>query len=248
MKRASNNLSSTLRVFWIVVLIPFLIVSCSSEPEETSGTVTDIDGNVYKTVIIGKQWWMAENLKVTHYRNGESIPNVVDGEEWCNLTSGAYSVYENDSENIPLYGLHYNWYAATDPQGICPEGWHVPSDEEWMELEMYLGMSREEADIIGWRGTDEGGKLKEAGTDLWQNPNTGATNETGFSAVPSGGRASDPAYVGGFFYQGEHTAIWSSDEYSSNEALFRVIEYDQPGIKRNVYRKGNGFSIRCVQD
>jgi uncharacterized protein (TIGR02145 family) len=87
---------------------------------------------------------MAENLRVTRYRNGAEIPNVTDGEEWCKLTSGAYCTIENDSSNIPTYGLLYNWYAAVDSQGICPEGWHVPSDQEWMELEKHLGMKTDE--------------------------------------------------------------------------------------------------------
>jgi uncharacterized protein (TIGR02145 family) len=213
-----------------------------------TGTVTDIDGNEYQTVKIGDQWWMAENLRVTHYQNGSAIPHVPDGKEWGDLTTGGYAAYENDTENLIPYGLLYNWFAAVDSQGICPEGWHVPTDEEWMALEIYLGMPKSEVDTIGWRGTDEGGKLKEAGTDHWLGPNSGATNETGFTALPGGGRASEPIYKGGYFYFGEHTAIWSSSEHSTKEGLFRVLEYDESRIKRNKYLKTNGFSIRCIAD
>lgn len=231
----------------VVVISTFLILAgCSDEANE--GVLTDIDGNEYKTVKIGQQWWMADNLITTHYQNGESIPNVVDGGEWSGLDSGAYSVYENDPSNIAIYGIHYNWYAATDPRGICPAGWHVPSDDDWMALELYLGIDQEEIDTFSWRGTNEGGKLKDTNPDYWQSPPADATNETGFSARPGGGRASDSSYGGGFFYQGERLAIWSSDEHSNEDAVFRAIWLDRPGILRNHYNKGNGFSLRCIKD
>ena len=151
-----------------------------------TGTVTDIDGNTYQTVKIGDQWWMAENLKVTCYRNGDAIPNITDGTTWASLSTGAYCEYNNDINNVATYGRLYNWYAVTDSRNIAPAGWHVPSDAEWKQLEMYLGMSQSEADATGWRGTDEGGKLKEVGTMHWNSPNTGATNESGFTALPGG--------------------------------------------------------------
>jgi len=145
-------------------------------------TVTDIDGNVYKTVKIGDQWWMAENLKVRHYRNGDPIPHEINNVEWIMLTTGAYCYYDNDSSHAADYGALYNWYTVSDFRNIAPEGWHVPTDEEWKELEMALGISQEYADSTEWRGTNEGGKLKETGTTHWNSPNEGATNESGFTA------------------------------------------------------------------
>ena len=176
------------------LIILFSIINCDKKnTTETntsnSETVTDIDGNTYKTVKIGNQIWMAENLKVTHYRNGDIIPNVTNNFEWAYLSTGAWCVHDNDGSYANTYGYLYNWYAVNDIRNIAPEGWHVPTDEEWKELEMYLGMSQTEADDTGYRGTNEGGKLKEAGTTHWETPNTGATNETGFSALPGGCRS-----------------------------------------------------------
>ena len=140
-------------------------------------TMTDIDGNTYTTVKIGDQWWMAENLKVTHYRNGEEIPNITDNTEWANLTSGAYCDYDNNPNNVATYGRLYNWYSIEDSRDLAPDGWHVPSRDEWQTMIEYLG-----GDGIA------GGKLKESGTEHWLSPNEGATNESGFSALPSGMR------------------------------------------------------------
>lgn len=148
-----------------------------------TGTLTDIDDNVYKTVKIGDQWWLAENLKVTHYRNGEAIPNVTDGTQWSNLITGAYCAYNNDNGNISTYGLLYNWFAVDDNRNIAPAGWHVPTDEEWKQLEMYLGISPTRVNDTNNRGTDEGNKLKS--TNGWHNGGNG-TNVSGFSALPGG--------------------------------------------------------------
>ncbi len=209
-----------------------------------SNTVTDIDGNVYQTVTIGTQVWMAENLKVTHYRNGDPIPHVTDNSEWIGLTTGAYCNYNNDEGNVATYGRLYNWYAVGDSRNIAPEGWHVPTDEEWKQLETYLGMSQAEADAIGWRGTDEGGKLKEAGTTHWQSPNTGATNESGFTALPGGYRNLN----GSFGDMGYYAAFWSSTEFSSYYAWLRGLNYGDSQVGRLYYHKPYGFSVRCVRD
>lgn len=205
--------------------------------------VTDIDGNTYQTVKIGDQWWMAENLKVTQYRNGDPIPNVTDGTEWSNLTTGAYSNYNNDANNAATYGSLYNWYAVNDSRNIAPEGWHMPSDDEWKEMEMFLGMSQSDADDTGWRGTDEGGKLKETGTAHWKSPNTGATNESGFSALPGGCRSH-----GGTFYSLGLAYFWSSTEYYSAAAWSRYLHFNSSGVYRLSNLKRYGFSVRCVRD
>jgi len=214
----------------------------------TCGTVTDIDGNTYQTIQLGTQCWMLENLKVTHYRNGDPIPHVTDNTEWSNLTTGAYCNYDNNEDNVNTYGRLYNWYAVDDSRNIGPEGWHVPTDAEWKQLEMYLGMSQSEADEIGLRGTDEGGKLKEAGTAHWDSPNTGATNESGFSALPGGNHFGD---YQGFGAMGYYAGFWSSTECDSpntNYAWYRGLHFDHSEVGRYHGYKRRGFSIRCVRD
>ena len=209
-------------------------------------SVTDVDGNVYQVVTIGSQVWMAENLQVTHYRNGDPIPNVTDDVAWENLTTGAYSNFANSADNAVTYGRLYNWYAVNDSRNLAPEGWHVPSDDEWKELEMYLGMSQVEADATGWRGTDEGGKLKETGTTHWDNPNIGATNESGFSALPGGSRG----FGGNFISLGYETAIWSSTESTAHNpyAWYRYLTSGNEGVTRGTHDKRDGFSVRCVRN
>jgi len=206
-------------------------------------TVTDIDGNIYKTVTVGEQVWIDENLKVTHFRNGDAIENVTNNTEWSNLSSGAYCSYDNDNNNVNIYGLLYNWYAVNDNRNIAPTGWHVPTDEEWKQLEMYLGMSQSEADGIGLRGTDEGGKLKEAGTTHWNSPNTGATNSSGFSAFPRGNRHFNGSYI----YYGVAAYLWSATEGSSGHAWLRYLDNVKSNIGRYDYDKRSGFSVRCIK-
>jgi len=214
-----------------------------------TGTVTDIDGNVYRTVKIGNQWWMAENLKVTRYRNGEAIPNVEDAGEWPNLATGAYCNYDNDVAKVAIYGRLYNWFSLSDSRSIAPAGWHVSTDEEWKQLEMTLGMSRSTADDTGWRGSDEGGKMKatgtrEAGTGLWYSPNEGATNASGFSALPCGIRNG----YGAYHYLDNYATFWSFTESISNYALTRSLYYNRSDVNRSDGGKVYGFSVRCVRD
>jgi len=193
----------------------------------------DIDSNIYPTVKIGDQWWMAENLKVTRYRNGDDIPIVTDDTEWKNLTTGAYCNYNNNSDNADIYGRLYNWYAVNDSRNIAPLGWHVPSDEEWQTLIDYLGGE-----------SVAGGKLKETGTTHWNSPNVGATNESGFAALPGGYRSSD----GNFGSLGIYAFFWSSTESSSNGAWDRILYYYNANVYRNNYDKQCGFSLRLVRD
>ena len=131
-----------------------------------------------------------------------------------------------------------------DPRNIAPEGWHVPSDAELKQLEMYLGMSQAEADYEGMRGTDEGGKLKEVGIIHWNPPNTGAVNESGFTALPGGYRFT----LGGFYNMGYNALFWSSTEYSSSRVWFRILYHDSSQISRDYTHKPYGFSVRCVKD
>jgi uncharacterized protein (TIGR02145 family) len=200
-----------------------------------SRTVTDMDGNVYPTVKIGDQWWMAENLNAKYYRNGEGIPNVTSYSEWSNLSTGAYCNYDSNAVNASTYGCLYNWYAVKDSRNIAPLGWHVPTDEEWTTLATYLG------------GVSiAGGKLKETGTAHWIEPNTGATNESGFCALPGGYRFN----LGDFFDLGYKAFFWSSTDRGSTLDLvwYRSLFYDSPGAVQNDTNKSYGFSIRLVRD
>jgi uncharacterized protein (TIGR02145 family) len=217
------------------------------------GEAEDIDGNIYPTISIGEQEWMAENLRVTHFRNGDTIPNVTDNDMWNGYNGPAFCVYDNDA---PRYrpskeGLYYNWFAVVDSRNIAPEGWHVPTDEEWKELEIYLGISQAYADSTGWRGTYEGDKLKEVGSIYWSYPNLYADNITGFSAVPVGYRS---ASDGEFARHSEMVCFWSTSTDSSHlikdaETSWLRMLYDQTSqIGRYSYHKGNGFSVRCVRD
>ena len=228
----------------LVYLVAYMFQGGPAPDCDCPPTVTDIDGNVYQTVLIGDQCWMMENLKVTHYRNGDPIPHVTDDGTWGGLTSGAYCNYDNDINNVATYGRLYNWYAVDDSRKIAPEGWHVPTDEELKQLEMYLGMSQAEADGTGWRGTDEGGKLKEAGTTHWVSPNTGATNESGFTALPGGVRG----YEGDSYGMGSFTYFWSSTEYDSLHAWNRYLDYYDSQVFRYYDDQHYGVSVRCVED
>jgi len=203
----------------------------------TYGSVTDIDGNIYKTITIGTQTWMAENLRTTKYRNGVAIPNVTDNTSWTSLTTGAWCNCNNDASNVQKkYGKLYNWYAATDSRNIAPTGWHVPSDAEWSTLTTYLG-----GEAVA------GGKLKETGTFNWVSLNTSATNETGFSALPGGYRTSSD---GTFYGVGGSGYWWSATEKDVNLALFRSMYYNTSNVFRNYYHLDelSGLSVRCVKD
>jgi len=196
-----------------------------------TGTVSDIDGNIYITIKIGNQWWMVENLTVTHYRNGDEIPNVTENTEWKSLLTGAYCNYNNNTDNALTYGKLYNWYAVDDNRQLAPEGWHVPSDTEWQMLINYLGGSSV-------------GKMKETGITHWNNPNTGATNESGFTALPGGYRN----FNGDFNVLGDYACFWSSTEYDSSDAWSRELVNYYSIVSRHVYDKLIGYSIRCVRN
>jgi len=195
--------------------------------------------NVYRTVKIGNQIWMAENLKVTQYRNGDLIHYVRDNDRWHATKEGAFCAYSHDMDLVSTYGLLYNWYAVNDGRGLTPEGWHVPSDEEWKILEMYLGMSQEEANKTGWRGTNEGSKMKEEGISHWKS----FTNESGFSALPGGYRD----HNGNFYHMGGYALFWSATEFSGG-AWSRYLGYDYSEVYRYYHGKQNGFSVRCIKD
>lgn len=235
-------------IFYIAILL-FLMAGCKKEepvskntwvsnkniifnPNLTYGTVIDIDGNVYKTIQIGTQTWMAENLKTTKYRNGDPIPNIISEVARAALTTGAYCWYNNDSATYKAnYGALYNWYAVADSRKIAPIGWHVPTDYEWTKLTTYLGIHA-------------GGQLKEIGTIHWISPNPN-TNESGFTALPGGGYGSD----GGCGDIGDWGFWWSSTEFSTADALDRQLAGGMySGIGGIGNSKVDGNSVRCVKD
>ena len=191
--------------------------------------------------------WIAENLKVTKYRDGSEIPNITSGIYWSNLSTSAYAVYDNNFSNADIYGNLYNWYAVDDDRGVCPEGWHVPTDEQFMELEMYLGMSEEEANSFGWRGTNEGSKLA-GNSDLWDDGNLENNSEfgtSGFTGLPAGYRI---YHNGLYLNMGNYGFFWSSSEYDSNYAWYRILYYNYSNVYRFFYNKHYGFSVRCLGD
>ncbi|MBN1480121.1 T9SS C-terminal target domain-containing protein [candidate division KSB1 bacterium] len=206
--------------------------------------ISDIDGNLYRIVKIGDQWWMAENLKVTRYRNGESIPKVTDDLEWSDLNTAAYCALTTNERLKDTFGYLYNWYAVNDSRNIAPVGWHVPTDEDWKQLEIYLGLSRVQADAESWRGTDVGGKMKEAGYAHWESPNTGATNTSGLCALPAGYRRDN-----GDFENFEYQAyFWTFTEVISSASWYRQLSWLTAEVYRGYGQKRDGLSIRCVKD
>jgi len=194
--------------------------------------LTDIDGNTYNTVWIGGQLWMAENLKTTKYNDGMTIPEVTDNNQWLGLTTGAYCWYFNNITNKATYGALYNYYAI-HTGSLAPIGWHVATDAEWTTLITYLGGQ-----------SVAGGKLKESGTAHWLSPNTGATNSSGFTALPGGYRSNDGTFglVGGYGFW------WSATESDSSNAWYRFMYYSGSGVSRYHNYKDVGFSVRCVRD
>jgi uncharacterized protein (TIGR02145 family) len=226
-----ENLPTTLLVVFALVLI--MVTGCKKENEPL--TVTDADGNVYKTVVIGTQTWIAENLKTTKYNAGEQIPNVTAKSQWDNLTSDAYCWYNNDAAaNKTTYGALYNWYAVNTGK-LCPTGWHIPSDTEWETL----------IDNVGGRDY-AGGKLKEKGTSHWKSPNTDASDEYGFRALPAGDRYPGSGYE--FWGIGEYCAFWSSTSTTTTTAVFLEAYFDSETTYQTSTNKRFGFSVRCIKN
>ncbi len=201
--------------------------------------ITDAEGNTYKTVTIGTQTWMAENLKVSKYSDGTVIPNITDNTQWYKNTTGAWSYYNNDVANNTKYGKLYNWFAVSKTtngnKNVCPTGWHVPTDAEWTVLTDHLG-----GDTIA------GGKLKEVGITSWKSPNTDATNTSLFSALPGGIRYYGGGYGG--MGIGNYGYWWSSTEYDKGNAWYRGLNYFDDNANSYYYFKSGGLSVRCLRD
>ncbi len=220
------------------------------------GTVKDIDGNIYKTITLGTQTWMAENLRTTHYQNGDTIPNVKgvkDPSLWGNLITGAYCTYNNtsDLDSIATFGLLYNGYAVTDSRNIAPEGWHVPTDAEWNTLETFVAAGDAITDDLG-NGV-AGGRLKEVGI-LHFGSNNHADNSSGFTALPGGERSTsynEATYSSAFWFIGYFSAYWTTSEADPppfSTLFMRLMVPDFTSITRNPELYNYGISVRCIKD
>jgi len=231
---------------------------------EEIGTITDYDGNTYNTIKYGEQWWMAENLKTTHYADGTEITLVESENIWRyqNQEEKAYCYNNNNINNeAQIYGALYTWAAtvngfngsSSNPsniQGICPSEWHVPSDDEWKQLEMYLGMSQLDADKDkDHRGTNEGSKLA-GNASLWKDgalKNDTLFEISGFMAVPAGFNES----IGGYGGLGDVAIFWCTDMISNDYDSFgylRMINYDNTKVRRSQSKVKYGYSVRCIKD
>jgi uncharacterized protein (TIGR02145 family) len=237
----------TLTIGGNIVIVPGISTANPPALYTMGSGVSDIDGNFYSSVIINGQEWMQKNLAVSKYRNGDPIPTGLSDATWGSSTSGAYAIYNNDAANNATYGKLYNWYAAADSRGLCPTGWHVPSDAEWTTLINYLDPNM---NVGSSYSNSAGGKLKSIGTiengdGLWFSPNELATNEYGFSGLPGG--FCGP--TGGFFSVGYFAYIWSSTEYNIVGAAYRGLGYANSDLD-GYYNtnKRSGFSVRCVRD
>jgi uncharacterized protein (TIGR02145 family) len=200
------------------------------------------DGVYYDLVAIGTQCWFAENLSARYYANGDLIPTYLSSAEWTSTSSGAQSIYLIGWTTVLGYGRLYNWYAVNDSRGLCPSGWHVPTDADWTTLELELGMPSSEVNSTGWRGTDQGDQLKSAAANLfsWDGSNT-----SGFSALPGGHRGSGS---GGYFELQNYGYWWSSTPGGPAGAWGRQLGTGMNGIIRDGYHRRNGFSVRCLKN
>lgn len=239
-----NNLNKTneKRSYSLTVLFSFSVIcflfiqelNAQNVIPQNDSIVYDIDGNLYHTIKIGNQIWMKENLKVTRYRNGDTIFNVGDNNLWVKLKTGALCNYDNNENYKEIYGLLYNWYALGDTRNIAPEGWHVPSNEEITALADYLG---------GYQIA--GSKMKEADTIHWQSPNTGADNSSGYSALPGGTRYGTDGSFGGI---ASYALFWTTSSNSPDFSFKYSLDYDKSELIHNYYYKFVGYSVRCIKD
>ena len=211
--------------------------SCKKDNKNNNITVTDIDGNVYHTVTIGKQVWMVENLKTTKLNDGTAIPIDTNHIAWSNLTTPAYCNYNNtvNANIINTYGRLYNWYTVNTGK-LCPTGWHVPDSAEWVTLINYIGGQ-----------SVAGGKMKETGTSHWNKPNTGADNSYGFTALPAGGRGHGSEALS-YASLGFDAIFWSSTEVDAGNAYYYFMDFSDAYVSQNYYFKDGGFSVRCLKN
>lgn len=225
----NKNSSCTL----VLVSIMYIAISCKKDDIKPPDPVKDIEGKIYNTVKIGNQIWMAENLKTSKFNNGTDIPLIANELNWSSLTTPGFCWYNNDAtSNKEAYGGLYNGYSVSTNK-LCPAGWHVPDRSEWQQLSDFLGDTLQ-----------GGGKLKEAGSVHWLPPNTGADNNTGFTALPAGIRY----FEGSFASLRNYTCYWSATETGSADEWYIGLYYRDASIIMDHRTKTHGFSVRCIKD
>jgi uncharacterized protein (TIGR02145 family) len=244
------------KLFTIGMLLAFTISCKEDTVSDPLNTVSDVDGNVYKTVTIGTQVWMAENLKTTKYNDGTTIPLVTDSIAWLSLTTPGYCWYRNHLDNKSTYGVLYNWYTVNTNK-LCPTGWHVPSEDEWSTLELYLQnngynydgtidtdtyretnnkTAKSLASLTNWSFSSVEGSVGDTNYSAYR-------NKSGFAALPGG-------YIGnGTFYGlGYYGNWWTATELNNDIAFHRGVYFNYNGLDGSPAYKQNGFSVRCVKD
>ena len=232
------------KVFAFIAII-LLAFSCKkSSPNSNTNTsvsckpgngVMDIDGNSYTSIIIGTQEWTVENLTVTRYKNNDAIGNITDNTAWSNATTGGWCYYNNDVTNSPTYGKLYNWFAVSDPRGLAPTGWHIPSEIEWQTLITYLG-----GDSLA------GGKMKEKGLAHWTQTDSTVTNSSCYDGLPGGERNYNINTP--FFQLGDYGNWWTSSTAPNNEAWEFNLIMSNSFIDQAQAPKMQGYSVRCIKD
>jgi len=230
----------------LVILLLLLAQACKKDTNKEiiieKGTVTDIDGNQYQTVKIGDQWWMAENLKVEHYRDGSPITEIATTEAesvWAQSLVGSYCSFEDS-----IYGYLYNHFALEDINQLAPEGWHIPSDAEWKTLEKTIGMQQNQVDALAWRGTNEGEILMNKALAGWPQASLAFGSDLyGFAALPGGCRLQN-----GFTNTQKNTAFFWSSSADGNQAWYRYLDAQKKTIFRQQTYRSYGMSIRCIKD
>jgi uncharacterized protein (TIGR02145 family) len=217
----------------IIAVLAIFASGCTKERALMPDPVSDIEGNSYKTVKIGSQVWMAENLKTSKFNDGTEIPLIKDSEAWQELNTPGFCIYDNDSGKYKeLYGALYNGYSIATGR-LCPSGWHVPSRDEFRKLREFTGDT-----VTG------GGKLKEQGTDHWLTPNRGADNSSSFKALPSGIRYFEGSFMSVLCF----TSFWSSTESVKDEAWYMSLYFGDAAVNLSSISKKQGFSVRCVKE
>jgi uncharacterized protein (TIGR02145 family) len=217
----------------IIISVMIIAISCRKDDVRAPDPVKDIEGKIYKTVLIGNQLWMAENLKTSRYNDGTDIPLITNGLTWSNLTTPGFCWYNNDAaSHKETYGALYNGYSVNSGK-LCPSGWHVPDRTEWQQLRDFLGDTLQ-----------GGGKLKEVGTGHWLPPNKGADNSSGFTALPAGIRY----FEGSFSSLLNYTGFWSATETGSADEWYIGLYYGDASAIMDHRIKTHGFSVRCIKD
>jgi uncharacterized protein (TIGR02145 family) len=234
-----------LLTFAVIAAILLALAGCKAD--KNLDVIKDIDGNIYGVITIGKQKWLQQNLKVTHYSNGDSIINITDSTTWASNVSPnpavpAYCNYNNVDTNARQFGRLYNWYAVNDPRQICPAGWHVPGDTEWHTLALALDPNALWA-FNDAESNTAGGMLKSI--TLWNTPNTGATNSQGFTGLPAGVREKD----GQFFRIDLIADFWSSTATDTlQNAWLRALFWEDAQLHRFTDAEAAGYSVRCIKN